>query len=139
MIRLLPLALLALILAACQAQPAQPQSAPSGGRNVAVYRDVSPADLRAMLAVTDPFLLDVHVPNEGYLAGTDARIPYTDVTARAAELPADRDATIVVYCMSGRMSAIAAEDLLELGYRNVHNLAGGMLAWRAAGYEVRPG
>ena len=102
------------------------------------YQNVSPQELDALLAREDPFLLDVHVPSEGYLAGTDARIPYTAVAARVDELPSDRDARIVVYCMTGRMSDVAAGELVRLGYRNVLNLAGGMVAWGAAGYPVLP-
>ena len=102
------------------------------------YRDLSPAEVKDLLVREDPFLLDVHVPNEGYLAGTDARIPYTEVADRELELPSDPDALIVVYCMIGRMSEIAAGELVRLGYRNIVNLDGGMLAWQAAGYEVLP-
>jgi len=128
--------LVALLLAAVPS--AATWAAPAVAQAGVGYVDVSPAELDALLAREDPFLLDVHVPNEGYLAGTDARIPFTDVAARYAELPADPDARIVVYCMSGRMSEIAANDLIGLGYRNVVNLAGGMLAWQAAGYPLVP-
>lgn len=102
------------------------------------YRDVSSEELRELLMTTDPFLLDVHTPNEGYLAGTDARIPYNEVADQTGELQCDPDAAIVVYCMSGRMSEIAATQLASMGYRNVLNLAGGMVAWQAAGYELLP-
>jgi rhodanese-related sulfurtransferase len=116
----------------------QVQSAAGVSQRHGGYQNVSPQELDALLTREDPFLLDVHVPNEGYLAGTDARVPYTEVAARVAELPSDRDARIVVYCMTGRMSDIAAGELVRLGYRNVLNLAGGMVAWRAAGYTVLP-
>ena len=108
------------------------------GQDPIGYRDVSPQELRELLAGTDPFVMDVHVPNEGHLAATDARIPYTEVADRAAELPPDPDSVIVVYCMSGRMSEIAATQLASMGYRNVLNLAGGMIAWQAAGFELDP-
>ena len=134
--RLLVLPLVALLLAAGPAPAAW--AAPAVAQAGAGYVDRSPAELAALLAEEDPFLVDVHVPNEGYLAGTDARIPFTQVAARQADLPADPDARIVVYCLSGRMSEIAANDLIGLGYRNVVNLAGGMVAWQAAGYELVP-
>ena len=111
---------------------------PAAGQDAIGYRDVSPEELEELMASADPFLLDVHVPNEGHLAATDARIPYTEVADRAADLPPDPDSVIVVYCMSGRMSEIAATHLVSMGYRNVLNLAGGMLAWKAAGYELLP-
>ena len=108
------------------------------GQDPIGYRDVSPDELRELLARVDPFVLDVHVPNESHLAATDARIPYTEVADRVAELPPDPDSLIVVYCMSGRMSELAATQLANMGYRNVLNLAGGMIAWQAAGYELSP-
>ena len=82
------LALVALSVG-CQAQ--QPAGKADSG-----YQNVSPKELNALLEQEDLFLLDVHVPNQGYLPGTDARIPYTDVAARASELPPDRNARIVV-------------------------------------------
>jgi rhodanese-related sulfurtransferase len=34
------------------------------------------------------------------------------------------------------MSTIAAEELVRLGYTNVWNLAGGMVEWEKAGFEI---
>ncbi len=97
---------------------------------------ISPVQLEALLATTDPFLVNVHVPYEGELAGTDGFVPFDTVATNAATFPADRSALIVVYCRSGSMSAIAGQVLADLGYKNVLDLAGGMIAWRAQGFEV---
>lgn len=43
----------------------------------------------------------------------------------------------VLYCRSGRMSGIAAEELVKLGYTNLWNLKGGMLEWERAGFEIQ--
>ncbi|MBI2380226.1 MAG: hypothetical protein HYV16_05700 [Gammaproteobacteria bacterium] len=40
---------------------------------------------------------------------------------------------ILLYCRSGRRSALAADSLQGLGYAKVWSLAGGYLAWEAAG------
>ncbi len=75
-------------------------------------------------------------PYIGEIQGTDLYIPYNQLTARAAELPADKTAPIVVYCRTGNESAIAAQTLLDLGYTNIENLDGGMTAWVASGRQL---
>jgi len=52
------------------------------------------------------------------------------------QLPAEQDSKIVLYCRSGRMSEIAAEELVKLGYTHVWNVSGGMLEWEKAGYAL---
>ncbi|MCP4300325.1 MAG: hypothetical protein GY783_07055 [Gammaproteobacteria bacterium] len=44
--------------------------------------------------------------------------------------PEDRD--IVLYCGTGGRSALAAETLNNMGYRNVQSMDGGIVAWAAA-------
>ena len=44
---------------------------------------------------------------------------------------------IVLYCRSGRWSSLAARRLVMAGYENVWHLAGGMVAWSAAGLPLR--
>lgn len=100
------------------------------------YTTVSPGRLTGMLAVKDFVLINVHVPYEGDIDGTDLSIPYDQVANRIGELPPAKDTKIFVYCRSGRMSAIAATTLVGLGYANVWELEGGMIAWEAAGYQL---
>lgn len=102
------------------------------------YRSMSVAELAAALKSKDFLLVNVHVPDEGGLAGTDLAIPYDQVDADLDRLPPNKDAKIVVYCKSGRMSQIAAAALDRRGYRSVYNLEGGMEAWRAAGNPLMP-
>lgn len=91
-----------------------------------------------MLADDDVLVLNVHVPDEGSIAGTDAVIPYDEIRERATALPSDLDAPLAVYCKSGRMSAEAVTTLLDLGYTDVVELRGGMDAWTADGRELLP-
>jgi rhodanese-related sulfurtransferase len=56
---------------------------------------------------------------------------YDQIDAHRGQLPG-KDAKIVLYCRSGRMSDIAARRLVELGYARVYHPAGGMLAWAAS-------
>jgi len=89
-----------------------------------------------MLARKDFFFVNVHIPYEGEIARTDAFIPFDRTPALIPEYPADKNAKIVLYCRSGRMSDIAARKLAAAGYTNLFNLAGGMIAWQKAGLPV---
>lgn len=44
-------------------------------------------------------------------------------------VPEDRNATIFVVCRKGNDSRKAALELVKIGYKNVHNLCGGLEAW----------
>jgi rhodanese-related sulfurtransferase len=100
------------------------------------WTNLSPDTLAAKLKAKDFTLLNVKTPYLGEIAGTDLYIPYTDLTARSSELPANKAAPVVVYCRSGHESAIAAQTLLNLGYTNILNLDGGMDAWTASGRQL---
>ena len=51
-------------------------------------------------------------------------------------MPADKNAKIVVYCRSGAMSSDAAQTLTRLGYTNIWDVDGGMMAWEKEGYQL---
>jgi phage shock protein E len=45
----------------------------------------------------------------------------------------DRNTTIICHCGGGGRSALAAESLQKMGYKNVRSMAGGFSAWKATG------
>ena len=47
----------------------------------------------------------------------------------------DRDAKIVLYCGGGYRSALVADSLQKMGYRDVYSMAGGWRAWCESGFE----
>jgi rhodanese-related sulfurtransferase len=83
-------------------------------------------------------LINVHIPDEGSLPGTELSLPYNEIDDRAADLPADKATPLAIYCMSGNMSATAGRDLLDLGYADVVELDGGMRAWQSSGRTLLP-
>jgi phage shock protein E len=104
----------------------------SGGE----YIDINVDQLQGMLKNKDFVFVNVHIPFEGDIANTDLSIPYDEIDQHLDKLPAEKDARIVLYCRSDRMSTIAAETLVGLGYTNVANLDGGMVAWEQAGLPI---
>lgn len=69
--------------------------------------------------------------HEGHIPGAQ-HIPLGELRDRLNEVPSDE--VIVVHCLGGTRSAIAASILQASGRRDVINFAGGYSAWRAAGF-----
>ena len=127
-ILLLVLAALLAISAVCFAQsPA----------NAEGYQKITPQQAKARMAEPGVIVLDVRMQQE-YDAGHIANavllpLPLIEAgdAAVAKALP-DKDAEILVYCRSGRRSAIAVNALINMGYTNVLDF-GGINDWP---YEV---
>lgn len=100
------------------------------------YTDISVPELQSMLKNKDFDFVNVHVPFEGKIPQTDALIPYDQIAQHLNQLPADKNAKIVLYCRSGNMSTTAANTLANLGYTHVFNLSGGFTAWEQAGLPI---
>src|SRR3712207_6122822 len=84
-------------------------------------------------------LVDVRETEEwdtGHIPGAK-HVPRGYLESRIEGVVGDRDARVVVYCASGRRSALAAHTLRELlGYDNVASMTGGITLWKDRGYEV---
>ena len=84
--------------------------------------------------VQSKVVIDVRTPEEfatGHVEGA-INIPYDTITAKLPALARiGKNESILVYCRSGRRSAIAKQSLAELGYRNLQDGGGiGSLASR---------
>lgn len=128
--------LLVVVLSACSGGETTPtaavtldeetQTVPVAGGS---YTDVSVEGLAQLLEEKDFPLVNVHIPYEGEIEGTDQFIPFNEIEQNLDKFPANKDARVVLYCRSGSMSAQAAQTLVALGYTDVWNLDGGMIAW----------
>jgi rhodanese-related sulfurtransferase len=97
---------------------------------------LDPADFDAALAANPEMpLINVHIPYEDHIDGTDAFISF-DSVLESADLPTDKSAPIALYCRSGNMSAQASAVLADAGYTNIIDLDGGMNAWEASGKSL---
>ena len=98
-----------------------------------VIPELTVAELRQRLGAGErPILLDVREPNEveecGAIEGS-VSIPRGFLEMRMDNITTDPDAPIVVYCMVGHRSLLAARTLRAMGYRHVASLAGGYVDW----------
>lgn len=73
-----------------------------------------------------------HLPNATHLS---RGIIERDIEQRIPDLNAE----IILYCGGGYRSALTAESLMKMGYRNVFSMDGGYRAWCEAGYPVIKG
>ncbi|MBR5582342.1 MAG: rhodanese-like domain-containing protein [Phascolarctobacterium sp.] len=89
-------------------------------------------ELQNKLNVKENFvLLDVRTQEEfdaGHIP-TAILLPYDEINLKAATVLPDKEKEIVLYCRSGRRSAIAKKALVELGYKDVKDF-GGISRWQ---------
>ncbi|HKS97269.1 MAG TPA: rhodanese-like domain-containing protein, partial [Terriglobia bacterium] len=92
--------------------------------------EITAVQLKQMMDAKKPFvLIDVREPHEFQICRIPGSklIPLGEVPRRMHELNSADD--IVVHCRSGVRSAKAVEFLMQSGFRKIHNLKGGVLAW----------
>jgi rhodanese-related sulfurtransferase len=103
------------------------------------FYSVKSDKLNEMLVENPPFIVDVRSKGEwdkdGYIEGS-INLPFSDFFANLNQIPADKDAKIVVLCASGHRGGIVMMGLRLLGYTDVSNLAGGLNGWKSAGLPV---
>jgi rhodanese-related sulfurtransferase len=97
--------------------------------------EIAPEDAAHKMQNAEAVIVDVrdkeewdeaHIPNAIHLSrGT--------IELDIEEKVPDPNAVVIVHCGGGGRSALAAESLQKMGYKNVRSMAGGMKAWKAAG------
>ena len=90
---------------------------------------LTPQELHQIMQKKDVFLVDVHVPEQHHIKGTDLFVPFHKINKNLDKFPKDKRAPIYLYCKSGPMGNAAAKTLFESGYKKIYNLQGGQDAW----------
>jgi len=101
---------------------------------------ISQADLLARLAKKDPDLvvLDVRTPAEfaaGHVPGA-RNVSHDLLAEKLGELSSLKDKQVVLYCRSGRRTALAEQTLREAGFTRLLHLQGDYLDWEAESQPV---
>ena len=97
-------------------------------------REIDAEELQRMQQSGADFkLIDVREPDEvaqGAIAGSVA-LPRGQLEYKIDSISTDKSAPIVCYCGGGGRSALAAQSLKRMGFKNVMSLAGGYKGWKA--------
>ncbi len=127
---LVALAFLSLGMAACGTA-----SPPVAAAQVALPAEISIDEAHQMYE-EGVFFLDVRTQGEwdDFHAPNSTLIPLDQLERRLGELPDGEQ--IVVVCRSGNRSQVGRDTLLNNGFEQVTSMAGGLNAWRSAGYPV---
>jgi len=97
--------------------------------------EISPEDAATKSQSGEAVIVDVrekdewdeaHIPNATHLSRGTIEL---DIEERIPDL----NALIICHCGGGGRSALAADSLQKIGYKNVRSMAGGFKAWKAAG------
>jgi phage shock protein E len=106
---------------------------------VSVGDEAAPQAVSTPPAAPQPLILDVRTPEEyaaGHVAGT-MHIPLDQLEQRWRELAEYRDQPIIVYCRTGRRSAVAIDLLATKGFSRLEN-GGGVSQMARRGLRMSP-
>jgi len=101
--------------------------------------EISPADAAEKSKSGGAVIVDVrekdewdqgHIPDAVHMSRGTIEL---DIEEQVPDL----NAMIVCHCGGGGRSALAAESLQKMGYKNVRSMAGGFKAWKAAGLPIK--
>ena len=96
----------------------------------AEYHKISTEEAYEMMSSQEVVVVDVRTREEydgGHIENA-VLVPNESIGSEMPETLPNKEATLLVYCRSGRRSKQAAEKLLELGYQNVYDF-GGVIDW----------
>ena len=97
--------------------------------------DATPDMVQAWLSAGEILLVDVREPNEYAYERIHGALLYPLSTFDPRALPVE-GRKLVLHCGSGKRSLMAAHKLQAAGHGHLTHLAGGLLAWKAAGLPV---
>ena len=96
----------------------------------AAYHKISAEEAYEMMVSQEVVIVDVRTPEEydgGHIPNA-ILVPNESIGDDMPEALPDKEATLLIYCRSGRRSKEASEKLLKLGYKSIYEF-GGIIDW----------
>ncbi len=110
-----------------------------GCAQVQIIEDITPQEAFTLIQNNrnnpDFVIIDVRTPEEfadGHIENA-LNIDYYSEIFRDELNKLDKNKTYLVYCRSGGRSGNALNIMKELNFREVYNISGGIIDWKAAG------
>ena len=103
------------------------------GRSKGVVR-IGPLQATQLINTDDAVVLDVRADGEfrqGHIINA-INVPESQLASKGKELDKYKSRPVITVCRSGQLSAKAGTVLKQLGFDQVHTLAGGLQAWEGA-------
>lgn len=100
--------------------------------------NIRPEEAQKIIESGEAVVIDVRTPEEfiqGHIQGAE-NINLNNVLFAEKVSVLNKDANYIINCQSGGRSARATSLMYELGFKNVSNLEGGIIAWKNAGLAV---
>ena len=121
--------LFALLLSGCALSKAKADTA-EDMTDKAAYHKLSAEEAYEMMVSQEVVIVDVRTPEEydgGHIPNA-ILVPNESIGDDMPEALPDKEATLLIYCRSGRRSKEASEKLLKLGYKSIYEF-GGVIDW----------
>lgn len=101
--------------------------------------NIKPEEARYFIEAKQPVVIDIRTAEEhaaGYISPTHMVLDYyaPDFKEQLAKL--DRSGKYLLYCRSGRRTGVTLLTMKDLGFSDIHDIEGGLVAWTAAGLPV---
>ncbi len=103
-------------------------------RRLRGYKNVEPLEATRMINHDNAIVVDVREDKEfkeGHIINA-IHVPLKSLQPRISDLEKHKGKPILVYCRSGNRSGTACAKLHKLGFENVFNVGGGIMAWQNA-------
>jgi len=99
-------------------------------------RDLDPDEVARGMAENRVLLVDVREPNETAQESFPGAVLVPLSSFDPAHIPDPQGREVVFACRSGKRSVTASQAAQAAGFPYDAHLAGGILAWKAAGHET---
>ena len=105
-----------------------------------MIKEISPFEAKQKMGIKDAFLLDIRseqeMKSQGAIDGALV-MEHGKVIFNIKKKVHDANSPLLVICKKGKRSALIAQQLQEMGYKDVRYIKGGIIAWKEAGLPVK--